>query len=241
MAIDVMFDPPPFPAGSPEAKIYALYRHLETMNTKLNEAMQAIAARENNAEVGAASLVVRPAGQAQDESGIENRLKSLIVKNAEKVSTYMEEIRTELQSRYEAYSQEFGEYQRTVDTQITETAEGLLREYNIEERISGVETNTDEFINRIQSFIYSGILEPSDDVGIAIGTNVTNPDGTLNNANKMATFTSERLSFWINGVEAAYFSNRVFHISYGEIENELKMGRYVWKTLANGAMGLVKT
>ena len=69
---------------------------------------------------------------------------------------------------------------------------------------------------------------------------MTNPDGTLNDTNKMATFTADRLSFWLNGVEAAYFSNRVFYIAKGNITDELRMGNFIWKTLTGGAMALMK-
>ena len=79
------------------------------------------------------------------------------------------------------------------------------------------------------------------EVGIAIGYNVTNSDGTLNDTKKMATFTADKLTFWVNGIAAAWFSNQIFHISDGEVTRSMKMGSYVWKIMDSGAMGLMKT
>ena len=96
-------------------------------------------------------------------------------------------------------------------------------------------------MNNLNAYIFSGLLSDNPATyGIAIGYNVTNEDGTLNNQNKSATFTADKLSFWLNGTEVAYFSNSVFHIASGEITDQLRMGGYIWKTLANGAMALMK-
>lgn len=238
MAAEVFFDNPPFPAGSQEDKLMQMYRHLFTMSNKLNEALMTISIDQLEPE---AKTAIQRAANIQDTSSerVES-LKSLIVKNAEFVRVSMDEIRTELNSQYTAISQQFGEYQQTINTQISATAAGILQDYHIEERIQAVETDTDEFMNRINAYIYSGILDANNTVGIAIGYNVTNPDGTLNQANKMATFTADRLSFYVNGTEAAYFSNNIFYIAEGAVTNRMRMGSYIWQVMAGGAMGLMK-
>ena len=68
---------------------------------------------------------------------------------------------------------------------------------------------------------------------------MTDASGNYDSAQKMATFTSERLSFWRNGIELAYFSDDVFHIAKGEITKELKMGNHTWKIMSDGSMGLI--
>ena len=104
-----------------------------------------------------------------------------------------------------------------------------------------MEDDTAAFMNNLNAYIYSGLLSTNPAAyGIAIGYNVTNADGTLNDQNQSATFTADKLSFWLNGQEVAYFSNRVFHIQDGEITGQLRMGGYIWKTLTGGAMGLIK-
>ena len=69
---------------------------------------------------------------------------------------------------------------------------------------------------------------------------MTDEDGQLNNQNKMATFTADRLSFYLNGAEVAYFSNNVFHIARGEVTDSMIMGNFQWKVFSNGSLGLMK-
>ena len=76
--------------------------------------------------------------------------------------------------------------------------------------------------------------------GIAIGDgHITNDDGTIDTGNQMATFTANKLSFYQNGIELAYFANNTFHIDRGEVMKSMKMGNHTWKVLASGALALV--
>ena len=231
---------PPILNGTAEQKIAQLLRHLDDMSNKLNEALMTITIEQMTPE---AQKVVRSGAQAAAENRESYQgLKEIIVKNAEVARLASEELRIALNQQYTAISEQFGEFTQTINTQVAMTAEGIMQQYNVEERLQSVEADTEEFINNISSYIYSGILDPNDPskVGIAIGYNVTNEDGTLNQNNKMATFTSDALTFYVNGSRAAYFSNSVFHIENGEVTNSMRMGSYIWKVLAGGAMGLMK-
>lgn len=235
---EILFENPPILNGSAEDKLGQLYRHLFDLSNKLNEALMSVSIEQMTPE---AQTAIRAAAETGGKTTQEyNALKSQIIKTADIVRSQMDEIRIYMDSQYSAFSEQFGEYQRTVDAQMTTTAEGVYQQYNVEERIRTVEQDTEEFINGINAYIFSGILDANNTVGIAIGYNVTNPDGTLNQANKMATFTADRLSFWINQTEAAYFSNNIFHIAQGEVTNSMRMGSYVWQVMSDGAMGLMK-
>ncbi len=235
---DVFFDNPPIQTGTAEERLNQLYRYLFDVSNKLNEALMTVSIEQMTPETQTA--IRSAAGEGEKTRDEFNALKSQIIKSADIVQSQMTEIRMYLDSQYSAFSEQFGEYQRAVNTQMTATAEGIYQSYHVEERIQTVEQDTEEFINGINAYIYSGILDNNNTVGIAIGYNVTNPDGTLNQANKMATFTADRLSFWINQTEAAYFSNNVFHIAQGEVTNSMRMGSYIWQVMAGGAMGLMK-
>lgn len=239
MASEVLFENPPALSGSERNQLEQLYRHLFDLSNKLNEALMTISIDQLTPE---AQTTVQKAGEAAQKSEDNyTALKSMIVKNAEVTRLAMDEIRRELQTQYTAISEDFGTFQQTLNAQISETAAGIMQEYHIEERIQGVEEDTSTFINSLSAYIYSGLLSQNPATyGIAIGYNVTNEDGTLNDQNKSATFTADKLSFWLNGQEVAYFSNRIFHIESGEITGELRMGGYIWKTLTGGAMGLMK-
>ena len=233
------FDNPPSQGGRPEEYLRELYSYLFTMSNKLNEALMDVSLDQMTPE---AQKAIVQAGKAEAKSNeTYTALKELIIKNAEITRLAMDEIRTELQSQYTAISEDFGTYQQTLESTISATAAGIMQEYHIEERVQAVEDDTATFMNNLNAYIFSGLLSTSPATyGIAIGYNVTNQDGTLNNQNKSATFTADRLSFWLNGNEVAWFSNSVFHIDYGEIMHDLRMGGYIWKTLSDGAMALMK-
>ena len=235
----VFFDNPPTQSGRTEEALRELYGYLFTMSNKLNEALMDLTIEQMAPETQRA---IAQGGRAEAQSkDTYNQLKELIIKNAEITRLAMDEIRTELQSQYTAISEDFGTYQQTLDAQISATAAGIMQQYHIDERIQAVEDDTETFINNMNAYIYSGLLSTSPATyGIAIGYNVTNQDGTLNNLNKSATFTADKLSFWMNGIEVAYFSNSVFHIANGEITDQLRMGGYIWKTMTGGAMALMK-
>jgi len=236
---ETFFENPPSLSGSAEDKLRQLYGHLFELSNKLNQALMDVSIAQMSPEAQTTIRTAEQAGKKSEEAY--SALKSLIVKNAEIVKMEMQEIRTELQTQYTAISEDFGTYQQTLDAQISATAAGIMQQYNFEERMQAVEDETAAFINGMNAYIYSGLLSTTPPTyGIAIGYNVTNEDGTLNNQNKSATFTADKLSFWLNGVEVAWFSNSVFHIDYGEITHDLRMGGYVWKTLADGAIALMK-
>ena len=233
------FDNPPSQTGRAEEYLRDLYGYLFTMSNKLNEALMDISIEQMTPETQTA--VQKAAGADKAQEAQIKQLKEIIVKNAEIARMAMDEISAELTRQYTAISEEFGTYQQTLESTISATAAGIMQQYHIEDRIQAVEDDTATFMNNLNAYIFSGLLSDNPATyGIAIGYNVTNEDGTLNNQNKSATFTADKLSFWLNGTEVAYFSNSVFHIASGEITDQLRMGGYIWKTLANGAMALMK-
>lgn len=236
----ILFDNPPVLAGTPEIKLNQMYHYLFDISNKLNEALMTVSIEQMEPETRAS--IQKAAGASETAAKDYTALKSLIIKNAEIVRAEMTEIRTYMDSHYEAISEQFGTFQQDIHREIVETAQGTVDSYHIDERISDLQAETADFINSINAYIFSGILNPNTgEVGIAIGYNVTNQDGSLNQANKMATFTADRLSFWLNNTEVAYFSNQVFHIESGEVTNSMRMGSYIWKVMnSTGAMGLMK-
>ena len=240
---DVLFDNPPVLSGSPAQQVMQLYNHLFTMSNKLNDAFMEVSIREQKAEEQrqAAAAGGGAEGESTQADDTFHKAKALIIKTAEIVRNEMDEIRTTLSQNIQAVSDQFGEYQANLEQTIEATAQGVLQQFNIEERISGVESSTEEFLRKTSQYIFSGLLDAGTQTfGIAIGYNVTNQDGTLNNNNKMATFTADRLSFYLNGAEVAYFSNNVFHIAKGEVTDGMKMGNFEWKVFSNGSIGLMK-
>ena len=76
--------------------------------------------------------------------------------------------------------------------------------------------------------------------GVAVGENMTTVivDGkeVINRQNLCATFTSDRLSFWMSNAEIAYVSNRVLHIAAAQVE-EMTIHEQ-WKMYEDADQGL---
>ena len=237
---DVFFDNPPVTRGTAEEQLQALQAYMHMLSQKLNEAMNEISADQLEPESRTALKTAAKNAEVTEDN--RQALKALIIKNAEIVKTEMDEYRAQLQQSIQAVSEMFGEYQEEISAEFTATAEGIRQTYNALETIVSTANNENkEYRTRMQSYIYSGILSNSPyKTGIAIGENVTNDDGTLNNNNKMATFTADRITFYLNNVELGYYEGNKFHIAKGEVSDSMKMGNFLWKVFSNGALGLMK-
>ena len=242
---EVFFENPPVMTGTPEEQTKQLYNYLFTISDKLNAAMNSIGTDQMDDETR--MTIVSARANAEETQKAKETLKSLIIKTAEKINVVMDELRSTLQSNIEAVSDEFGSYRQSITEQITETAMGVLREFDIEERIEGLETDTAAFTQRINQYIYTGVVETTggvQKVGIAIGEGVTaydqNGNPYLNNEQKMATFTMDELAFWQGSTKVAYITNNILHIPKGEITDYMKIGNFMLKALENSAMAIIK-
>lgn len=242
----VYFDTPTTLQGNEQEQLRAIYSYLFAMSEKLNEAMNSITVENMDDSL---QVQVRQIATREDRQQESNALKSLIIKTASIVRSEMDEIRTTLESNYQAISEEFGEYTRDLTANITATAEGILQDYRFEERIQSNTDTMEGFIRKTNQYIFSGLIdtvteggETRERYGIAIGNNVTDTDQdgneTLNRDNMMSTFTMDELAFYVNGVKVAWFSNTIMNISDARIQNTLRIGNHVWRALANGALVL---
>ena len=237
---DVFFDNPPLTKGTAEQQVEAVVNYLHTMSQKLNESMNNISVQQLTEEGQQAVKQTKKNEQLAEDN--RQKLKALIIKNANIVKNAMEEIRAELHQDIEAVSEQFGTYQESISAELLATAQGIQQSYEALETIVNTANGVnEEYRTRMQSFIYSGILSNNPyTTGIAIGQNVTNADGTLNDQNKMATFTADRITFYMNGNEIGWYEGNSFHISNGEVTDSMKMGNFVWKVFSDGSMGLIK-
>ena len=239
MAESILFDNPPLQGGRTEDQLRALYAYLGNLSNQLNNAMMTITIEQTRAEKQEQQKTVTAETETAQSDFI--KAKSLIIKTAELVRSEMEEIRTTLTGNYEALSEQFGEYQASITQEILATAEGILQSFNIEERISDVEEEMSNFMRSQMSYIYAGILDATTHAtGIAIGEGVTNENGELVASNRVVQITSDRIAFYQNETEVAYFSNNNFYIEKGVVRDSMQMGNFMWKVFANGSIGLMK-
>ncbi len=236
---EVFFDNPPALQGKEDNKIQQLYLYLNAMSEKLNTALMDVTIEQMAPET---KQVIT--GQAEVSQQHYDSLKSMIVKTAQVVRHEMDEIRVHLEDNYTALSDQFGEYQRNLTSEITATANGILQDYQFQERITGLENDTESFMRQVNQYIFFGLINENPvRYGIAIGENVTKYDEhgnpSINDNQKTATFTMDELAFWQGTTKLAWFASRVMHIDSAEIENTLKFGNHTWKIMTDGAMGLV--
>lgn len=191
-----------------------LYQLAETLNQNLNnlsldnfrpDAKQTIMA------------VAEDSSAAVKESA--NVLKSLIIKTASMIEAQIDEISTTLNTDYVAKS-EFGAYTKEAEAQITANAEGITQNYERVEHITG---QFDEYVLTTSGYIRTGITIVEEDGSEAVGIEI----GDLNGESPMkATFTSEKLAFWQNGVQVAWISNGQWSANAIDIKDMITLGNW---------------
>ena len=164
-----------------------------------------------------------------------NSVKSLIIKSADIVNAYYEEINKRLEGIYVAES-DFGVYTEQTAQDIQENSSSIERMFtNLQEIISDIE-NVENTLIEVNAHIKSGLLYYADDgspvYGLEIGQR-TEIDG-VETFNKYARFTSDRLSFFdSNDNEVAYISDKKLYINNVEVTGSYKIGGLVDTVLAD--------
>ncbi len=161
-----------------------------------------------------------------------NSLKSLIIKSADIVDAYYEEISKRLSGSYVA-SSDFGTFVEDTEDKIDANSTKIEQSYtNIRNIISDIE-DLNYSLSESQAHIKSGLLYNDDNgipvYGLEIGQrNTVDGEETFN---KYARFTSDRLSFYDqNDTEVAYISDYKIHITHAEVQGTLKLGGYLIDT-----------
>lgn len=157
-----------------------------------------------------------------------NALKALIIKSADIVDAYYDEISERLTGLYVA-SSDFGTYIEETDSKIKKTSTDITQNYtNIQKILTDVE-NLSFSLAESQAHINSGLIYYDDDgipvYGLEIGQKNTVDGEEV--FNKYARFTSGRLSFYDrNDTEVAYISDYKLYITNAEITGSLRLGAF---------------
>lgn len=183
-------------------------------------------------------------------------VKGLIIKSADIVESFYDEINARLEGIYVAES-DFGTYVQRTSQDIANTSTAMERSFtNVQEisgelanAIRGIKSEVDDSLegivgaidnlNRslvaVSANIKSGLLYYDNGIpiyGLEVGQR-TMIDG-VEVFDKFARFTSDKLSFYDqNDNEVAYISDRKLYINHVEIKGTLKMGGFVKTVLAD--------
>ncbi len=212
---------------TPEEKLSQIHSYLYQFVEQLEWAFNNLS--ESSSVSTAEKAVVSSANNtAINPASTFNAIKSLIIKSADIVDAYYEEMNERFAGEYVAES-EFGTYSELTAQTIEKNSTGITQILaNIQEISSDLE-EIESALLAVNAYIKSGILEYDQSgfpiYGLEIGQrNVINGVETFN---KYARFSADRLSFYDqNDTEVAYVSDYKLHITDVEIEGTLALGGY---------------
>lgn len=221
----------------------------------------------NNMDTSVASSHVAPqtprvsSSQSFDSEVAFSTLKPLIIKSADIVEAYYEEINRRLEGLYVAES-DFGTFMEQTSQDIEATSSKVEQRFTdiqviISDQIEGVKVTYQEDIDGVneqltkakedidglltaviesEGYIKSGELYRDNEIpvyGVEVGQ-IVEKDGEKV-FNQFARFTADRLSFFDqNGSEVAYISDYKLFIRNAEITSSFKIGGFVDEVMANG-------
>lgn len=177
-----------------------------------------------------------PSAPSFDAEVAFDALKPLIIKSAEIVQAYYEEINSRLEGIYVAES-DFGTFMEQTEQSISQNSTGIEQAFtNMQQIITDIE-NLNFTLAEVNAHIKSGLLYYDEEeipvYGLEIGQkNIKDGEEVFN---KYARFTSDRLSFYDqNNTEVAYISDYKLYIRNVDITSSYKIGGFVDTVMANG-------
>lgn len=176
---------------------------------------------------------------SKDSAAAFNDIKSLIIKSADIVDAYYEEISSRLNGVYVAES-DFGIFTEETEQKITQSSTGIEQLFSNSQAILTEEIEKLNFyLAEVNAHIKSGLLYYDTNgipvYGLEIGQ--TNTIDGVKVFNKFARFTADRLSFYDqNGQEVAYVSDQKLYIRNVEITLSYKIGSYVDMVMPGGGV-----
>lgn len=196
-----------------------------------------------------AERTLRSVSESQTPKAQFSGLKALIIKSADIVNAYYEEINRRLSGLYVAQS-DFGTYRQETQQEITENAQGITRAFSDMQAMGDTLAQVQAAVTQVNAWIKTGKLGEDENsvpiYGVEIGQQ-TEEDGLVV-FRKFARLLSDRLSFFDqNGVEVSFIGDETMHITRAEISSltagnasaeQFRMGEYLWFTGADGHLTL---
>lgn len=233
MSFDIKL--PNISAATPSGQIEQIRGYLHQLADQLNFAL-------NSISVGGGELqaVVKPTSSQTNQTQLTeqeaqatfNSIKSLIIRSADIVNAYYDEIINRYHGEFVAQS-DFGTFEEHIERVQVDNATGIEDLYNHVQKITSDIGNLKSSIIEVNARIKSGLLYYDDEgvpiYGLEVGQ-VNDVDG-VEVFNKFARFTSDKLSFYDkNDTEVAYISDYKLYITNAQITGTLTLGRYVIDT-----------
>lgn len=168
--------------------------------------------------------------EAQTPKATFGSLKSLIIKSADIVDAYYDQISTKMVGEYTALS-EFGEFKQSTTNTLLANSESITNIYTNYQEIKG---SLNKYISETKAYIKTGLLDDDGKgnpiYGLEIGQENNSDNETNSDENvkfiKYARFTSNQLTFYDqNDKPVAWISDQTLHITKAEIQT-MNLGDY---------------
>ena len=230
MGMDIRL--PNINASTEEGQLMQIKSYLYQFAEQLKYAISALeAGGATSGEADRQEISASPAETATPGSTF-NSIKSLIIKSADIVNAYYEEINRRLEGEYVSQS-EFGTYSEQTSQTISENSTAIERVFNNIQQINSALEEVKHTLIEVNAYMQSGLLA-YDNNGVPIYGLEVGQRNTVDGEeifNKYARFTANRLSFYDqNDTEVAYMSDYKFYITNGEITGTLKLGAFLIDT-----------
>lgn len=237
---------PNITGGSTESQLAQLKSYLYQMVGQLNYALATVeSAAATSNTVNSSSTA---SNQKEDPAASFNSIKALIIKSADIVTAYHDEIKKRLDGVYIAeasFPDGIATFIQNTSNEVIANSEYISQMYgNVQTILSDVAGIKNDQIN-VRAHIKTGLLyyvgedgtesdiELEDGTpvyGVEVGQIVTDETGK-ETFSKFARFMADRLSFYDqNGSEVAYISDYKLYISNAEITGALKLGGFTIDT-----------
>lgn len=203
-----------------------LYQFAEQLKWALNTIENDMESKDQE------SAEVSSAAEQNTAANTFNSIKSLIIKSADIVEAYYEEINKRLEGEYVAQSA-FGEYSEKTSQDITANSTGIEQLFTNVQTIGGVVDALYNTSLTTSAYLKSGLLYYAEDgspvYGLEIGQ--TNKENGQETFDKFARFSSDKLSFYDNNeIEVAYISDYKIYITNAQVTGSLTVGKYMITT-----------
>ena len=233
MSFDIKL--PNISATTDREKLEQIRSYLHQLAEQLRWALNSIESNAVNTLQNGSKANMQAVSKGEDQATF-NSVKSLIIKSADIVNTYYDEINRRLAGVYVAQS-DFGTYEERTEQAITENSKEIERAFtNIQKIFTDIE-GLEHSLIEVNANIRTGLLYYDDNsvpiYGVEVGQK--NEIDGVEVFNKYARFTSDRLSFYDqSGTEVAYISDNKLYIANIEVLVSIKKGNLIEVILANG-------
>lgn len=221
--MSIRIQKPNITAANDHERLHQIQSYLYRMAGQLQWAFDSL-------EIGSAagqnqSSVVTGGKKTENSAETFSQLKNLIIKSADIVNAYYQQISKRLEGVYVAQS-DFGTYKQETELEIQANSESINQLFSNTETLSDT---VDELYNstlETNAYIRTGKLYEDANgtsiYGLEIGQTTQLAGQTV--FDKFARFTADRLSFFdSNDVEIAYISDYRLHITNASISGTLTL------------------